>query len=275
MLHVRNANTLASQAGTFWLPADAKPSTLLEKLVKSIFDFHAKDLPRQRDHPDQRLSSDATPRSHLSPENSDGIKHALASLAGKQQCRGSSSARGFPRGGTLRDETQGTFPKTGHSDAEPGAEWWVQVREEGHHSHLGMPFHWDKDEKLMEEEGVVVCPAISTVTYLTEFGAPTTVLEVGDSYVDGFHVHRHHRAASQVPAFLSVTRCLSRVSHYTENARYNVLAAYRIPGHGIRDGCVYEGAFAFCRFPPLPCAISRFGPSAVERLASVTRFCVV
>lgn len=191
MLHVRIAKILASQAETFWLPAGAKPTTLLEKLVKSIFDFHTKDLPQQRCHPDQHLSSDATPHSHLSPESSDGIKHAPASLAGKKRCGGNSSACGLPRGGTLNNDRQGSFPETDNSDAESGAEWWVQVREEGHHSHLGMPFHWDKDEKLMEEEGVIVCPAISTVTYLTDFGAPTAVLEVSDGSVDGFGLRLH------------------------------------------------------------------------------------
>ena len=174
------------------MPAGAKPTTLLEELVKSIFDFHTKDLPRQRCHSDQQLSSDATPHSRLSPESSDGITHAPARSAGKKRCRGDSNAYSLPGGGTLKNNRQGGFPETDHSDAEFGAEWWVQVREEGHHSHLGMPFHWDKDEKLMEEKGVVVCPAISTVTYLTAFGAPTVVLEVSDRLVDGFRVHRHH-----------------------------------------------------------------------------------
>ncbi|CAN0121109.1 unnamed protein product, partial [Hapterophycus canaliculatus] len=40
--------------------------------------------------------------------------------------------------------------KDGHDDFdESGAEWWVQLREEGHHEDLGMPFHWDKDENLV------------------------------------------------------------------------------------------------------------------------------
>lgn len=59
-----------------------------------------------------------------------------------------------------------------------GAEWWIQIREEGHHANLGMPFHWDKDERLLEQVGVTICPMVSTVTYLTDHGAPTMVLEV-------------------------------------------------------------------------------------------------
>ncbi|CAN0469945.1 unnamed protein product, partial [Hapterophycus canaliculatus] len=34
-------------------------------------------------------------------------------------------------------------------------------------------------ENLVETNGVVVCPQVSTVTYLTDYGAPTVVLEVG------------------------------------------------------------------------------------------------
>lgn len=125
--------------------------------------------------------------SRLSQErNDDDIKHAPAnSSAGKKRCRDNGRACGakLPRGGELKNDRQGSFPQIEHSHpAAPafGAEWWVQVREEGHHSDLGMPFHWDKDEELMEQKGVVVCPAISTVTYLTDFGAPTAVLEVRD-----------------------------------------------------------------------------------------------
>jgi hypothetical protein len=35
---------------------------------------------------------------------------------------------------------------------------------------------WDKDEDLVDDYGVNVHPAISTVTYLTDCGAPTLVL---------------------------------------------------------------------------------------------------
>ncbi len=81
---------------------------------------------------------------------------------------------------TLRQQDPpGTPHGTSRADgAESGAEWWVQRREEGHHANLGMPFHWDKDENKLEQEGVVLCPAVSTVTYLTDHGAPTVVLEV-------------------------------------------------------------------------------------------------
>ena len=38
-----------------------------------------------------------------------------------------------------------------------------------------IPPHWDKDEVLREETGLWVFPAVSTVTYLSDAGAPTAV----------------------------------------------------------------------------------------------------
>ena len=76
-----------------------------------------------------------------------------------------------------------------------GAEWWVQIRPSppgtGRYSMLsttgdgygmvdsgGIDFHWDKDEELWKMCGgsVFVHPHVSTVTYLTDLGAPTVVL---------------------------------------------------------------------------------------------------
>lgn len=53
-----------------------------------------------------------------------------------------------------------------------GAEWWVQVRT-GSES---IGFHFDKDEALASNKGIMAHPAISTVTYLSDIGAPTMIL---------------------------------------------------------------------------------------------------
>jgi len=53
-----------------------------------------------------------------------------------------------------------------------GAEWWTQVVDRD--DDIG--WHWDKDYS-MEDCGVHLCPHLGTVTYLTDFGAPTFVLE--------------------------------------------------------------------------------------------------
>ena len=77
-----------------------------------------------------------------------------------------------------------------------GAEWWVQIRpsppagrysmhssdngEDGEDdmAKAGISFHWDKDEdfRLLTGGSMYIHPHISTVTYLTDIGAPTMVL---------------------------------------------------------------------------------------------------
>jgi hypothetical protein len=79
-------------------------------------------------------------------------------------------------------------------DAETsGAEWWVQIRpsppnmgrydllvkDDDEASRSSVSFHWDKDEDLRILAGgdLYAHPHISTVTYLTNLGAPTMVME--------------------------------------------------------------------------------------------------
>eukprot|EP00903_Cladosiphon_okamuranus_P007846 g7590.t1 len=129
-----------NEAKTFWLPADACPTTSLELLAKAIFDVHAKGC---RQH-------------HTCP---------------------AAAKRETGLGGDEILDTTAVAADSPSSCTERGAEWWVQRREEGHHTSLGMPFHWDKDEHMLDLKGEVLCPAVSTVTYLTDVGAPTVVLE--------------------------------------------------------------------------------------------------
>ena len=64
----------------------------------------------------------------------------------------------------------------GFDPSKSGAEWWVQLRHADDGQNQAVSFHWDKDEDLVDDYGVNVHPAISTVTYLTDSGAPTLVL---------------------------------------------------------------------------------------------------
>lgn len=54
-----------------------------------------------------------------------------------------------------------------------GAEWWTQVID----SRDDIGFHWDRDYELEESEGVHVYPIKSTVTYLSDCGAPTMIVD--------------------------------------------------------------------------------------------------
>jgi hypothetical protein len=58
--------------------------------------------------------------------------------------------------------------------AKSGAEWWTLCLE----SDAGVGAHWDKDYGIESDHGVNVFPHISTVTYLSEIGAPTVIAEM-------------------------------------------------------------------------------------------------
>ena len=62
----------------------------------------------------------------------------------------------------------GTFPDGGIA----GAEWWVQVRD----TTENIGFHTDKDEGVASEEQWMKMPLLSSVTYLTNVGGPTFVM---------------------------------------------------------------------------------------------------
>jgi hypothetical protein len=93
-----------------------------------------------------------------------------------------------------------------------GAEWWVQIRPsppagrysmhafadtdndtydgEDDTAKAGISFHWDKDEdlRLLTGGSVYIHPHLSTVTYLTDLGAPTMVLSKRVDAMTGAHV---------------------------------------------------------------------------------------
>jgi hypothetical protein len=69
-----------------------------------------------------------------------------------------------------------------------GAEWWVQVRDAvgatdesaeaaGCTEGPTIGFHWDKDEIVHRTHGLALHPHLSTVTYLSDVGAPTVVIK--------------------------------------------------------------------------------------------------
>lgn len=61
---------------------------------------------------------------------------------------------------------------------QSGVEWWVQRRGGGPESKQHLDLHIDKCESLCSDQGIIITPRISTVTYLTSSGAPTLVLDV-------------------------------------------------------------------------------------------------
>jgi len=68
----------------------------------------------------------------------------------------------------------------GYDPARSGAEFWTMVLERANDEEDeddDVAFHWDRDYDAEETTNLQIHPHISTVTYLTDGGAPTVVLE--------------------------------------------------------------------------------------------------
>ncbi|KAL1526734.1 hypothetical protein AB1Y20_015430 [Prymnesium parvum] len=65
-------------------------------------------------------------------------------------------------------------------EATAGAEWWANVSRSEAMARGGgygdIAFHFDKDEGAHEAHGLIIHPVLSTVTYLSDSGAPTVVV---------------------------------------------------------------------------------------------------
>ncbi|GMH55409.1 hypothetical protein TrRE_jg11814 [Triparma retinervis] len=68
-------------------------------------------------------------------------------------------------------EHYGKLKRYKKSDIQ-GAEWWIQARG----SKEGIGFHYDKDEAYASLQMRMSFPVLSTITYLTDVGAPTLIL---------------------------------------------------------------------------------------------------
>ena len=73
----------------------------------------------------------------------------------------------------LRSKAQEEMFSHRPDDTILGAEWWVQVRD----GDEDIGFHYDKDEAMASEQGKMKHPLVSTVTYLTDIGAPTLIFD--------------------------------------------------------------------------------------------------
>lgn len=60
--------------------------------------------------------------------------------------------------------------------AKSGAEWWTLVLDSGE-TNDDVAFHWDRDYGLEDQYNVNLHPHVGTVTYLSDIGGPTVVLD--------------------------------------------------------------------------------------------------
>lgn len=138
-----------------------------------------------------------------------------------------------------------------------GAEWWVQIRPSppaGRYSmhasdaddnndgeedmaKTGISFHWDKDEdfRLLTGGSMYIHPHISTVTYLTDLGAPTMVLSKRVDPMSGAYVADadDDGSLSNVDGLVSFPK---QGKHLSFDGRY----LHAAPSDLLRDGLFEE-----------------------------------
>ena len=135
----------------YWKPADRPPANVFERLADQVFWQHA-EAARAR-------MEKAKARAQAKKQQPPGKK-----LKGKAAAAGA-AASGQEGGAVALDLSR------------CGAEWWVQVRGPRMEQGTSLGFHWDLDYA----KGT--CPAVATVTYLTDRGgAPTVVFDAAASY---------------------------------------------------------------------------------------------
>ena len=119
-----DAKRIFDGASSFWLPAGVKPRFGLEALASQIFEHHTKDV---KDFDRDKSGAEWW----IQVRHGSGLEPSASSARAAAQV-----------------ETQAA--KTGQGGSLPGPE--------------DVGFHWDKDENLVDELGLVVCPSVSTVT---------------------------------------------------------------------------------------------------------------
>lgn len=137
-----------------------------------------------------------------------------------------------------------------------GAEWWVQLRPSppgtGRYSMLaadvddndmaksGISFHWDKDEdlRLMCGGTMYIHPHLSTVTYLTDLGAPTVVLSKRVDPMTG--LYRQEESSEMVEGLVSWPR---KGKHLSFDGRYLHAAPSDLMEEGVfEEQCKFDAA---------------------------------
>eukprot|EP00747_Dinoflagellata_sp_TGD_P207591 gnl/TRDRNA2_/TRDRNA2_81142_c0_seq1.p1 gnl/TRDRNA2_/TRDRNA2_81142_c0~~gnl/TRDRNA2_/TRDRNA2_81142_c0_seq1.p1 ORF type:complete len:453 (-),score=64.97 gnl/TRDRNA2_/TRDRNA2_81142_c0_seq1:16-1293(-) len=105
--------------------------------------------------------------------------HLVFALDGSSWMPCTASPRCLPErlaAAVFAHHTAGLSACSDFDPARSGAEWWAQVRQQGHREEA-VQFHWDTDESAVEQRRINVHPHLSTVTYLTDCGAPTLILD--------------------------------------------------------------------------------------------------
>ena len=106
------------------------------------------------------------------------------------------------------------LPEDSRVDDIIGAEYWVQMVSASE----GINFHYDKDESLASNKGIMMYPLISSILYLTDIGAPTLILN--QTSIDGNY------ESPEIPdqGYLSYPK-ENRYTMFRGNLQHGVLAS--------------------------------------------------
>ena len=139
---------------TFWMPAEGmKPRCRLEQMAMEVFHKHV-------------------PEGYTYDKSTSGAEWWV-------QIRPSPSAGRYSM---LADASSSSSTAGGEKDGSNGTDDDM--------SKSGISFHWDKDEDLRLAMGgnLYIHPHLSTVTYLTDLGAPTTALNYRIDPTSGVYI---------------------------------------------------------------------------------------
>ena len=174
---ITNAHTLDAPElpRTYFIKPNDIPSCEMETMAQQIFAFHTRNVPTGVIDFDLSWSEwwfQVRPNvkgSYLYKGNNDDDidadgKRAKEGVVVKDlQAKDQSSSLSYsPETNNTKPTTKTTITKTAATPqtlAKSGISW-----------------HWDKDENLRDQTNLFIHPHISTVTYLTSYGAPTVVL---------------------------------------------------------------------------------------------------
>ena len=124
------------------------------------------------------------------------------------------------------------FHTGGGAQHNVGAEWWANISRSASLAADGtgdINLHFDKDEKAFEAYGVVVHPLLSTVSYLSDDGAPTVLLpHLSLSPADPQSYARSEEAPTDEPTAMIVPPVVGRHLRFDGRWLHGAPAGYAV-----------------------------------------------
>ena len=165
-----------SAGQTYFLPANMKPRCALEAMAMKIFQEHTKHLEDGTFNPAQ---SGANWWTLVMDDDNDAEEKGEGSTA--SAAAAAASAPSASNGGAVGIEAKSiglsnvAAAKTGKNDTDSDDDDDEEEEDDGA-DEVGL--HFDADYELEEQTGnIMLHPRVATITYLSDYGAPTLILD--------------------------------------------------------------------------------------------------